>query len=194
MTPSLRSSRLILHAHSPALVTQEHVDWLNDKDLMRYSEQRHREHTLRTQLDYVRDESPQRKLWLIRCEGVDIGTLAAYVDENNKRCDLGILIGRREYHGQGFAAEAWTAVINYFFDNGLNKIECGCQDDNWPMRRLATTTGFSLEAEIPGHFREGDKYKGLLRYGRFKHDIYHSPWDKMWQPPFWKPGRAHASS
>src|SRR5215475_15788978 len=113
MTPSLRSSRLILHAHSPALVTQEHVDWLNDKDLMRYSEQRHREHTLRTQLDYVRDESPQRKLWLIRCESVDIGTLAAYVDENNKRCDLGILSGSSENQGQGCDAAEWTGVFNY---------------------------------------------------------------------------------
>src|SRR5262245_38422741 len=111
MTPSLRSSRLILHAHAPGPVTQEHVDWLNDKDLMRYSEQRHHEHTLRSQLDYVRAEHSQRKLWLLRCDGVDIGTLSAYVDIANKRADLGILIGRREYHGQGLAAEAWTTVI-----------------------------------------------------------------------------------
>src|SRR5215475_1165082 len=189
MTPALRTLRLILHPHSPMLVTEEQVTWLNNKELMQYSEQRHREHTLKTQLDYVRDEHPHRNVWLIRCNAVDMGTLSAYVDEINKRVDLGILIGRREYHGQGLAAEAWTAVIDYFFDNGFHKIECGCQDDNWPMRRLATTTGFSLEAEIPGHFKVGDRYKGLIRYGRFKQDVYHSPWDRMWQPPFWKPGR-----
>src|SRR5215475_8509859 len=160
MTPALRSVRLILYPYSPMLVEQTHVDWLNDKDLMRYSEQRHHEHSLRTQLDYVREEHPSRFVWLIRCGGIDIGTMSAYVDAVNKRANLGILLGRREYHGQGLAAEAWTAVIDYFFDNDFNKIECGCQDDNWPMRRLATSTGFNLEAEIPGHFRVGDNYKG----------------------------------
>src|SRR5215475_12022905 len=125
MTPALRSARLILHPHSPMLVTQEHVDWLNDKDLMKYSEQRHHEHTLRTQLDYVRAEHPSRLVWLIRCNSVDIGSMSAYVDAANQRADLGILLGRREYHGQGLAAEAWTTVIDYLFDSGLHKIECG---------------------------------------------------------------------
>lgn len=186
MTPALRSARLILHPHSPMLVTCEQVAWLNDKELMCFSEQRHYEHTFRTQLDYVRAEHPNRFLWLLRCNSVDIGTMSAYVDFLNKRANLGILIGKKEYQGQGLAAEAWTTVIDYFFDNDFNKIECGCQDDNWPMRRLASTTGFSLEGEIPGHYRVGDKYKGLVLYGRFKKDIYHSPWEKVWQSLYWK--------
>lgn len=187
MTPSLRSTRLILHPYTPMLVTEDHAEWLNDKELMRYSEQRHHAHTIKSQIEYVRNDAPERLLWLIRCNGTDIGTISAYVDEANKRANLGILLGRREYHGQGLAAEAWLVVVDYLFDQGLYKLECGCMDDNAPMRRLATTTGFVLEAEIPGHFKVGDTYKGLVLYGRFKADVYHSQWEKMWQLPFWKP-------
>lgn len=188
MTPALRSTRLMLHAYTPMLVTEEHARWLNDKELLQFSEQRHSEHTVKTQLDYVRDGPPNRHLWLIRCNAADIGSITAYVDEHDRRANLGILIGRREYHGQGFAAEAWLTVIDWLFDNGYHKIEAGCREDNWPMRRLATTTGMTLEAEIPGHYKVGDKFLGLTLYGRFKADVYHSEWQQMWQSPFWKPG------
>jgi len=176
------------------LVTQEHVDWLNDKELMQYSEHRHRQHDLGTQFAYTGGHHPERHLWLIRCNGADIGTLSAYVDSTNKHANLGILIGSRAHQGQGLAAEAWTTVVDYLFDEGFHKVECGCMDTNHRMRRLATTTGFTLEATIPGHFRVGDRFEGLVLYGRFKVDKYHSEWERMWRPPFWKPGEQTSAS
>jgi len=189
MTPALRSLRLILHPYTPMLVSEEHVSWLNDKDLMRYSEQRHKRHDLYSQQIYAGGYDGNRNLWLLRCNGVDIGTISAYTDNDNSRANLGVLIGKREYQGQGLAAEAWTAVIDWLFDNGFHKVECGCREDNAMMRRLAVTTGMTLEAEIPGHFKVGDEFKGLVLYGRFKVDKYRSEWQKVWQPPFWDPAR-----
>ena len=186
MTPELRTRRLILSPYTPVLVQQKHVDWLNDKELMQFSENRRFKHTQKTQLNYVGLESPDRLLWLIRCKSayhgsgsIDIGTLSAYLNRENKNANMGILIGRREYHGQGLAAEAWTAVMDWMFKEGLHKVECGCREDNQPMRRLAITTGMKLEAEIPGHFKVGNKYVGLCVYGRFKADDFMSEWEAL---------------
>ena len=76
MTPSLRSVRLILHPYSPSLVTQLHVDWLNDPDLMQFSENRHEQHDLGTQSAFAGSFHPERHLWLIRCNGTDIGSVS----------------------------------------------------------------------------------------------------------------------
>ncbi len=179
MTPALRSLRLILTPYTTTAVTTEHVDWLNDKKLMQFSENRLFKHTLKTQLNYVGWEGDGRRLlWLIRCDGVDIGTISAHIDKPNNNANLGILLGKREYQGQGLAAEAWTIVMELLFSNGLHKVECGCRADNQPMRRLAITTGMKLEAEIPGHFKDADRYIGLCAYGRFKADEYISEWEQ----------------
>lgn len=188
MTPCLRSARLILHPYTPILVKQEHVDWLNDKDLMSYSEQRLRPHTMITQMEYAGSANPDRHLWLIRCDGVDIGSISAHVDGFNRRANLGILIGRREYQGQQMAAEAWCTVIDWLFENDIHRVECGHRGDNERMRRLAFTTGFTHEAEIPGYFRKGDSYESLVLWGRFKHDVFHSKYQKIWQAPYWGTG------
>ena len=186
MTPSLSSTRLILTPYTPKVVTDEHVRWLLDAELMQYSEQRYVKHDLTSQIAYVGHHFPNRHLWLIRCACRDIGTVSAYIDTTNNRANLGILIGSREHQGQGFAAEAWCAVIDWLFSIDIHKVECGCRSDNHRMRRLATTTGFTLEGEVPGHFKVGDEYRGLILYGRFKSDTYHSEWDEM----FLKPGTA----
>jgi ribosomal-protein-alanine N-acetyltransferase len=188
MTPCLRSARLILVPYSSTLVTQEHVDWLYDADLMQYSENRHRTHTVRTQESFTGGHygGLHPGLWLIRCNGKDIGSISAHVDSDNNHANLGILLGSREHQGQGFAAEAWCAVIDWLFESGVHKVECGTREDNHRMRRLAVTTGFTQEAEVPGHFKVGDTYKDLILYGRFKAEAFVSEWDRMWKEPFWK--------
>lgn len=194
MIPTLRSARLLLRPYTPMLVQTAHVDWLNDKELMQYSEQQFFDHTMKSQIEYVRAEVPERLLWLICCNGKDIGSISVYVNERHKRANLGILLGAREYHGQGFAAEAWTTVIEHLFESGINKVEAGCRLDNERMRRLAVTTGMRLEAEIPGHFKVGDSYHGLALYGRFARDVFHSEWQQMWAGPYWEPKNNAGSS
>jgi len=170
------------------MVTQLHVDWLNDPDLMQFSENRHESHDLGSQFAFTGGYHPERHLWLIRCNGADIGSISAYLDKNNNNANLGILLGSREHQGQGFAAEAWCTVIDFLFESGVHKVECGCREDNHRMRRLAMTTGFTQEGEVPGHFKVGDTYKGLILYGRFKAEAFVSEWDRMWKESFWKSG------
>ncbi len=186
MTPALRSLRLLLYSYTPSLVAQEHVDWLNNPELTFYSEQRHHRHSIKTQYDYVRSFRPCDYVWLIRCGAKDIGTITAYIDALNGVSNLGILLGP-SYQGQGLATEAWLAVMDWLFAEGIRKVEAGCREDNWSMRRLALSTGMTLEAVIPGHFRVGDDAKGMALYGRFKSEPRRTEWDEMWREPFWKP-------
>lgn len=133
---------------------QQIVDWLNDTSLMRYSEQRHKLHTIQSQQEYLLKtfggENLKRSLpsryWLIFKFGDEkpvandllIGSITSYVNAD-REVDLGIMLGRD--HGNGYAAEAMNMVINYFHQRRVARFTCGMHGENDAMYKLATTLG-----------------------------------------------------
>jgi RimJ/RimL family protein N-acetyltransferase len=192
MTPALESARLVLVPYTRSLVAQEHIDWLNDRELMQYSEQRHHTHSLRSEYLWLDSFSPDSHIWLIRCGRDDIGTITAMRDRTNQTADMGILVGDELYRSSGYGAEAWQRVMRYLFEDGVRKVTCGCRGDNWRMRRLALAVGMQLEAEIEGHFLTESGPQAAAFYGRFASDAAPTEWQKMWEKPFW--GAVEASS
>lgn len=186
MTPKIETARLVLLPYTRQVVAQTHVAWLNDPVLMRYSENRHLSHTLQSQYAYVDSFPSDSYFWLIRCGKDDIGTISARRNRTNHTANLGILMGDPLYRGSGYAAEAWQAVMAWLFEHGIRKCEAGCRADNWPMRRLAITSGMMLEAEIPGHFLTETGPVGAVFYGRFADESFKSEWETMWAKPFWR--------
>lgn len=185
MTPTLRSLRLILSPYTALWVRSEHIEWLNNRDHMQFSEQRHRLHTVKSQIEFARSIPPDSHVWVVRCGATDVGTISAHSDKLNQVANMGILIGPNHL-GHGFGQEAWATVMEWLFDEGAKKVEAGCRADNAPMRRLALATGMAQEAIIPGHYRVGDERRDLVLYGRFCDSKSPSEWDTMWREPFWR--------
>jgi len=162
------TDRLVLVPYQPDYVSQHHVDWLNDKEVTKYSEQRLKYHTIQTQVDYLSLVHKQgyNKIWLIVIrEGPDIGSITAYCDAYNLVANLGILIGDRDSWGKGFGYEAWSAVMDYCCnDLEMRKIECGMMAKNASMKKLAERSGMVLEGVVAKHFRDDD----MLLYGKLK--------------------------
>ena len=85
------------------------VDWLNDPDVVRYSEQRHRKHDEETQQQYLMDGPDVfREIHVGHGNYTFIGTVSAYIDRPNGVADVGILIGDKASWGMGYGTEAWT--------------------------------------------------------------------------------------
>lgn len=164
----IRTERLVLVTHLPSLVTPEQVAWLNDKEVVKYSEQRHVEHCIHTQKEYVRWKAWDGPIWLIRLDGQDIGTIAAIINETNNYAEMGILIGRKDLYGKGYATEAWGAVMQWLFDKGIRKIECGCMAGNMGMRQVAKNCGMICEGSREDHFLLDGKPHDLVIYGKGK--------------------------
>ena len=47
-SPDIRTARLLITPLSERHLTKRYLGWLNDRQLMRYSEQRHKTHTIST--------------------------------------------------------------------------------------------------------------------------------------------------
>jgi ribosomal-protein-alanine N-acetyltransferase len=168
MTPVLKTARLTL---SPPFIHEQmdvgyYLRWLHDESVVKYSEQRHRQHTEKSQYDYLCSFGGDNHIWEIQRDTVPIGTITAYRDPHNRVANLGIMIGETKVWGQGYGPEAWEAVCNYLFEDGIRKIEAGCMAANLAMERILRKNGFSFEGTSGGHFLLNGKPEDMNYYGK----------------------------
>jgi Acetyltransferases, including N-acetylases of ribosomal proteins len=152
---AVQGPRIRLLPFAERFLTQRYVDWLNDPDLMRFSEQRHRRHTMASNAEYVRSfDQPNRYLWAIidRDDELHVGNVNAYVDANNGVADIGLLIGERGRQGRGLGAEAWMGAIHaLFLGAGVRKITGGCAALNLAMIRIMQSAGMVEDGTRRAH-------------------------------------------
>jgi ribosomal-protein-alanine N-acetyltransferase len=151
-------------------VVDEHVTWLNDKELMKWSEQRYMEHDYLSQREFLKvaEAVGNPLVWDIRVGAgeISIGSLHAYCDGRHKRVDMGIMIGP-QFHGQGYGAEAWSAVFSYLgAKRGFRKFEAGTVDGNTPMIKLLMRLGWTPEGRRENHFIIDGEPRGLVQFGK----------------------------
>jgi|SRR5215475_6996282 len=168
--PTLTTERLALRPLTKA--TTRVVEWLNDPQIVQFSEQRHRTHTLASEARYVASFKAPHCLWGIHLieTGKHIGNLSATVDEPNKVADIGIMIGDRDNWGRGYGTESWKAACDWLLskDGGnLRKLEAGFAATNFGMKNILRKTGWSFEAEHKLSLLIGGSPVSTMHYGRF---------------------------
>ena len=109
--PTLETNRLKLVSFAEGHLTKRYIGWLNDPEVVRYSEQRHRTHTADSCRRFVATfaDGPSH-LWAIVAKDAGlghIGNVNSAVDAPNRTADVAILIGEKKAWGRGFGAEAW---------------------------------------------------------------------------------------
>jgi RimJ/RimL family protein N-acetyltransferase len=149
------------------------VDWLNDPEVVRYSEQRHKIHTVESQIAYVMSFlGSQHTLRSIVIDdgntGLFIGSLTAYIDPYNSVANVGILIGHKASWGKGYGTEAWIMFCNSLFESGIRKIEAGCMSINVGMIEICRKYKMEREGTRPEHFVYQGLGCSLLQFGKFR--------------------------
>lgn len=153
----LTAERLELRPFNDVFLTERYVGWLNDSQTVRYSEQRHRCHTLDTCRTYARSltNSPNY-FWAIVARDPSlghIGNITATVDVPNCVADLAILVGASEARGHGYGFEAWQRACRFLLeDAGLRKVAAGTMEINEPMLKIMHASGMIEEGRRRGQF------------------------------------------
>jgi RimJ/RimL family protein N-acetyltransferase len=147
----LEGKKIFLRDFTPEDITSQYLDWLNDKNLMRYSNQRFLSHTVESSLKYLDSFKSTNNLFLCVLEkntGKSIGTLTAYISTRHHTADLGILIGDKSVQGKGYGQDAWNSLIRCISTSSkIRKITCGTLEVNKPMQKIAENSGMHLEAK-----------------------------------------------
>lgn len=153
MTTNLVTARLKLTPLFPDDVDDRYVGWLNDPAVVRYSEQRHRRHTIESCRDFVASiDHTHSHLWAISVEGRHIGNISAYRDRYNGTAEVGMLIGETAVWGSGYGREAWGAVCDWLLAGKSRMVTAGTMAENKAMIRIFKSTGMIINGYRPGYF------------------------------------------
>lgn len=154
--PNLYSERLLIRAFQKTDLTETYVSWLNDPDVVRYSEQRHQHHSIESCLHYFASfkNSPNYFCAIIdRLQQQHIGNLTITIDESNKRADIAILIGNKQYWSKGIGTEVFKVTIDWLLkQRGMRKVTAGTMAANRSMVNVMKRSNMEIEAVRKRHF------------------------------------------
>lgn len=146
----------------------QQVQWLNDPEVVRYSEQRHRIHTLESQLTYYNLFTGSNLFLSINIGSEQIGTLTVYTDDYNNVANVGIMVGDKSRWGLGYGQDAWKVVCNYLLQSGTRKIEAGCAAINNSMMSICRRYAMIEEGRQKDHFLIEGFPSDLIHWRKFK--------------------------
>jgi ribosomal-protein-alanine N-acetyltransferase len=172
---ALTTPRLTVLPFSEKHVTERYLGWLRDAEVVRYSQQRFRSHSLDTCHAYWRSFiGTPNYFWAVETRGDErahIGNLNAYVDERHGLADIGVMIGERTAWGEGYGSEAWIAVCDYLLrEAGIRKVTAGTISINDPMLAVMSRAGMIDDGRRLRHQLYGDKEVDIVQRALFRED------------------------
>ena len=183
-TPTLSGPAVRLVPFSPRHITNRYVAWLNDPEVVRFSELRQRRHTKQTCRRYLgsmRDGG--HCFWAIVASGPPrrhVGNIAAYVDRPNRLAEVSILIGERAVWGHGLGSTAWSLVVDWLLGaGGMRKVVAGTMTANKAMLRVMERSGMAIEARHPRHFLLDGEEMDVVSGARFKEGDARSGFERI---------------
>jgi RimJ/RimL family protein N-acetyltransferase len=173
---ALEGALIVLKPFTPDDITPEYVGWLNDPEVMRFSNQRFFQHSQHSCQKYFESftGSPNRFLKIVRqSDGVMLGTMTAYVAFHHRTVDMGIMVGCRSVWGQGVGQDAWNTLLYWLLKQEfVRKVTAGTMRCNLAMVRIIVRiivrSGMTLEAVRPQQELPNGEPQDIVYYGRLR--------------------------
>lgn len=168
--PAIKGARVELASFGPDCIDDAYLSWLKDPEVVRFSNQRFRNHDLETCKAYLASfaRSPNLFVSIRTRDGDRIGTMTAYRNPHHCTADVGIMIGDRRCWGGGFGQDAWDTMLAWLLsDGGMRKVTAGTLICNGGMVRLMERSGMTLEGVRRAQELVDGKPEDMVLYGKF---------------------------
>lgn len=167
--PSPRQDIILKELH-PDDVTENYVAWMNDPEVVRYTEQKFMSHTVETVTRFV-DEIWQAEdsfLFGIFIDEKHVGNIKlGPINIYHQHAGLSYIIGDKKFWGKGVARASIAAVIAFGFLNiNLHKIWATCFDENTASVRALESNGFIIEGRLRHQLMVNGKYTDQIFLGK----------------------------
>lgn len=129
-------------------ISANYISWLNDAEVVRYSNQRFITHTQHSCEQFYHSMGGSDSVFLLiqDSNATAVGTITVHFNPNHKTADVGILLGEKRTWGQGIGKAAWQTVIHALTElPELRKITAGTLACNAPMLALIKSTNMTAD-------------------------------------------------
>ena len=150
-------------------IDSDYLSWLNNVEHMRFSDQRHTEHTLDTSLKFLNSFKGTENMFLT-IKGVNLknrGTLTIYYDHFNHQANIGVLIAPKEVGG-GLGTCVMTNLSKLLPNRfRLKKVTSGTCELNTAMQKVLRKAGFNEDYRDRSSFLYEDGYYDKIIFAKY---------------------------
>lgn len=165
----LTTEHLVLRSLGYHDADGSYLVWMNDRDVMRYTESRFSSHdvpSLRAFIAAMNDSKDSLLAGLFDAgSGEHVGNVKlGPIERHHAHAYIGIIIGDKSRWGQGLASEAIGVVADYAFNSlGLSRLAAGVYASNAGSLRAFTKAGFREVARLPRWYRcDGEQVDDVI--------------------------------
>ncbi len=155
-------------------VNEKYHHWMNDYEVTKFTESYFFPSTKEDLEEYINAKQKDRNcifLAIIFQENHQhIGNIKlGPINWIHRLADIGIIIGEKEYWGNGLAVESIRLVSDYAFSRlNLHKLTAGCYIDNIGSGKAFEKAGFIKEGTREKHLFHNGEYQDIVQYGMIK--------------------------
>jgi ribosomal-protein-alanine N-acetyltransferase len=139
-------------------ITANYLGWLNDPEVNRFLETRHRPQTMQTIREFVEHVNASEDQFLfgifLKTDGRHIGNIKlGPVKAVHRLADVTLLIGARDCWGKGLATDAIRTITRFGFETlRLSKLTASMYVGNVGSTRAYLSAGFAQEGVRRKHY------------------------------------------
>ena len=167
----LQGEKVLLRQFVAADIDENYIAWLNDSDVVRFSNQRFLKHDRESCSRYLATFEETKNLFItVRRLSNDsaLGTMTAYVSNHHGTVDVGIMIGDKSVWGHGCGQDAWNILISWLLErNDIRKVTAGTLACNTGMIKLMERSGMHYEATRKAQEKVNEEIVDILYYAKF---------------------------
>jgi ribosomal-protein-alanine N-acetyltransferase len=169
----LESKRLFFRPLNEDDIHGDYAGWLNDPEVCEGNRHAIFPKTQTALVDYIKklekSNSQVVLAFLLRSDSRHIGNVSLQdIDFLNRSADLAILLGAKEFWGNGYGLEVIFEMLKYGFQRlGLRRITCGTLSNNIGMQKIALKIGFQQEGVRREAVYKNGKFHDIIEYGIF---------------------------
>jgi [ribosomal protein S5]-alanine N-acetyltransferase len=169
----MNPTKITLNKITESHLTDRVMDWFQDEELMRYYTNSKKIITKSTLLDHLKKGQEDATSFTYgifdSSNGKMFGTIKlGPINHNHRISDLVVLIGDREYHGQGLAIEAIQLGCEIAFkDFDIRKLFGGMYASNVNSVKSYLRAGWVIEGILKGHYYNNNKHEDRIEVGCF---------------------------
>jgi RimJ/RimL family protein N-acetyltransferase len=155
-------------------INNEYIGWLNDPQVVKFSNQRFIHHDFGSCSAYHQSFKGSKNLFLaihLKDNNKFIGTMTVYFSSSCMVADLGLMIGNTSYWGKGIGQEVWQIVMTYMLKiKKIPKVTGGTLSCNLGMINIMKKTGMQLDSERIKSELVNDRPINTIYFAKFRNE------------------------
>lgn len=98
---------------------------------------------------------------------------ATDIDQTNRSCTTGVLIGNHDYWSQGYASEAYRLLLDYLFnERNINRVQAYVLESNVASIKMHQKVGYKIEGTLRQSVYKNGKYLDLVILSVLKDEYF----------------------